>query len=508
MEVERFFIIAMSEVGIKNNFSSGSDDNLSQKVSRGALWVTVGTIVSRVLGLISSIILARLLLPSDYGIMAIAMATIAIAESLTQTGFGSALIQKQKRPEEFLNTAWTFELVKYLFLFLILFILAPIFAHFFNEPAASAVLRVISFGLIFRGLKNIGVVYFRKKLDFKKQFIFITVPSIIYVAVVIPLAFILKNVWALVWASIVREIVGCIISYIMHHYRPRLDFGIKKAKELFNFGKWILGNSLIVMIRQQGITMFVGRLLGIPILGFYNRAEAFSTMVFTQVTGVVWQVGYPVYSQLQVDSIRLKRAYLLTLQLLTFIGIPMAGGLFVLSRDFTHLFLTDKWILIVPAMQIFCLNAMIGFIATPAGIMFQALGRPSVGTKISAFGIIILGIIIYPLSRKWAMSGVALSIFLSTLITLPFNCYMAIKMAKCSLREFFKPVFMALINTGLMVTGIVIIKNYLFVQASFWQFFSLIFVGATIYFIVAYFFDRYFNYGIYKLIKERITALK
>ncbi|GAH79605.1 unnamed protein product, partial [marine sediment metagenome] len=172
----------MSEVGIKNNFSSGSDDNLSQKVSRGALWVTVGTICSRGLGLISSIILARLLLPSDYGIMAIAMATIAIAESLTQTGFGSALIQKQKRPEEFLNTAWTFELVKYLSLFLILFILAPIFAHFFNEPAASAVLRVISFGLIFRGLKNIGVVYFRKKLDFKKQFIFITIPLTIYVA--------------------------------------------------------------------------------------------------------------------------------------------------------------------------------------------------------------------------------------------------------------------------------------------------------------------------------------
>lgn len=498
----------MSEVGIKNNFSSGSDDNLSQKVSRGALWITVGTICSRGLGLISSIILARLLLPSDYGIMAIAMATIGIAENLTQTGFGSALIQKQKRPEEFLNTAWTFELVKYLFLFLILFILAPIFAHFFNEPAASAVLRVISFGLIFRGLKNIGVVYFRKKLDFKKQFIFITVPLIIYVVVVIPLAFILKNVWALVWASIVREIVVCIISYIMHHYRPRLDFGIKKAKELFNFGKWILGNSLIVMIRKQGITMFVGKLLGIPVLGFYNRAEAFSVMLFQQMTGVVWQVGYPAYSQLQVDSIRLKRAYLLTLQLLTFIGLPMAGGLFVLSRDFTHLFLTDKWISIVPVIQVLCLSAMIGFITTPAGIMFQAVGKPSIGTKISAAGVIILAITIYPLSLKWGITGTAVSILLSILITLPVYCYMAIKIIKCSVWEFIKPAFVALINTGLMVIGIFVIKNYLFVQIGFVQFFSLIFAGATIYFMVAYFFDRYFNYGIYKLIKERITALK
>jgi len=498
----------MSEVGIKNNFSSGSDDNLSQKVSRGALWITVGTICGRGLGLISSIILARLLLPSDYGIMAIATAIIGLTESLTQTGFSSALIQKQKKPEEFLNTAWTFELVKYLFLFLILFILAPIFANFFNEPAANIVLRVVSFGLIFRGLNNIGIVYFRKKLDFKRQSIFTTLPLIIYIVVVVPLAFILKNVWALVWASVAKEIVVCIISYIMHPYRPHLDFGIKKAKELFNFGKWILGSSLIVMIRKQGITMFVGKLLGIPVLGFYNRAEAFSVMLFQQVTGIIWQVGYPAYSQLQVDSTRLKRAFLLTLKLLTFIGLPMAGGLFVLSRDFTHLFLTDKWISIVPVIQVLCLSAMIEFITTPAGIMFQAVGKPSIGTKISAAGVIILAITIYPLSLKWGITGAAVSIFLSAFLTLPVHCYMAIKIIKCSWWEFIKPIFIVLINTGLMVTGIFVVKNYLFVEISFWQFFSLILIGVAIYFMIAYLFNRYFNYGIFKLIKRAMTALK
>ncbi|MBA7484889.1 hypothetical protein ES707_20420 [subsurface metagenome] len=140
--------------------------------------------------------------------------------------------------------------------------------------------------------------------------------------------------------------------------------------------------------------------------------------------------------------------------------------------------------------------------------MFQAVGKPSIGTKISAAGVIILAISIYPFSLKWGMVGTAFSVFLSTMITLPFNCYMAIKMAKCSLKEFFKPISMALINTGLMVIGIIVIKNYLFVQVGFWQFFSLVFAGATIYFMVAYFFDRYFNYGIYKLIKKRITALK
>ena len=486
----------------------GIDGDLSQKVSQGALWVTVAIICSRGLGIISSIILARLLLPSDFGLLAIATAMVSMMQGLTTTGFGSALIQKQEKPEEFLNTAWTFELVKYSILFSILFFLAPFFALFFKEPAAIAVLRVISFSLILQGLMNIGIIYFRKRLDFKKQLIFNIVPQIIYIILVIPLAFILRNVWALVWASVMGGLAGCVISYIMHPYRPHLDFNINKAKELFNFGKWILGQSIIVIITHQGITMFVGKFLGIPVLGFYNRAEAFSTGIFQQLTQIIWQVGYPAYSQLQKITVRLKRAYLLTLKLLTFFGLPMAGGLLIISWDFTHLFLTDKWIIIVPVIQVLCLSAMIGFITTPAGIMFQAVGRPSIGTKIATAGVVILAITIYPLYLKWGITGTAISFLLSTLITLPVHCYMAIKIVKCSVVEFIKPILLAMINTGIMMSGIFGVKNYLFIKVGFVQFFSLIVSGAVIYFVVAYFFDKFFEYGIYKLIGKRIKALK
>jgi len=492
----------------KIEMQEGIDGDLSRKVTKGALWVTVSGICSKGLGLISSIILARLLLPSDYGLLAIATAIVSMMQGLTTTGFGSALIQKQEKPEEFLNTAWTFELAKYFILFLIIFFLAPLFALFFKEPAAIAVLRVMSFSLIFQGLRNIGIIYFRKKLDFKRQFVFNIVPQIIYIIVVIPLAFILQNVWALVWANVVKGLVVCVISYIMHPYRPHLDFNIIKAKELFNFGKWILGSSIIVIIRKQGITMFVGKFLGIPMLGFYNRAGAFSTMLFQQLTGIIWQVGYPAYSQLQKVTARLKRAYLLTLKLLTFFGLPMAGGLLILSWDFTHLFLTDKWISIVPVIQVLCLSAMIGFITTPAGIMFQAVGRPSIGTKIATAGVVILAITIYPLSLKWGITGTAVSILLSTLITLPVHCYMAIKISKCSGREFIRPILLAIVNTGLMMSAVFGVKNYLFTQIGFVHFFSLVVGGAAIYFMAAYIFDRYFDYGIYKLIHERVKALK
>ena len=484
------------------------DSSLSKKVSKGALWVTAASICGRGLNIISAIILARLLAPEDFGLMAIAMAIVAFSQGTTSTGFESALIQKQDRPEDFLNTAWTFELARYLVLFLIIFFAAPLFASFFNEPRAVAILRVISLSLVFQGLRNIGVVYFRKNLDFKKQFVMEIVPLIAYISVVIPLAFCLRNVWALVWGSLTTGIATCLISYIMHPYRPRLDFSIKRAGNLFNFGKWILGSSILVMVREQGMTMFVGKFLGIPTLGFYERATVFSTKLFQQVSEIVWKVGYPAYSQLQLDPIRFKNAYLKTLQLLTFIGIPMAGGLFVLSRDFVHLFLTDKWISIVPLIQILCLQAILNFINTPSGIAFQASGRPAIGTKISTLGVIILVIIVYPLSSRWGMTGTVFSLFLSVLITSPIVWYMVIRIVKCSVSEFAKPVLFPLINMGIMVTIISIIKKYVLTYINLANFVGLIFVGVTIYFVIAYFFDRCVSYGIYRLVMERVDSLK
>lgn len=484
----------------------GIDSSISRKVINGALWVTAASILARVLTLVSGIILARLLVPEDFGLMAIAMSIIAFSQSSTSTGFMSALIQKQDNPEDFLNTAWTYELVRYLVLFLIILVAAPVLAAFFKEPRAVAILRVVSLSLVFTGLRNVGVVYFRKNLEFHKQFVMDIVPLVAYILMIIPLAFYLRNVWALVLANLISIIMDCFVSYVMHPYRPSLDFRIKKARSLFDFGKWVFGLGLLGIIRDQGIIMFVGKFLGIPMLGYYNRAEAFSTMIFQQVNDIVWKVGYPAYSQLQLDPNRFKRAYLKTLQFLTFIGIPMAGGLFVLSHDFVHLFLTDKWLPAVPLMQILCLQAILNLISTPADVTFQALGRPSIGTKISLLRVIILIIVCYPLSSMWGITGAVTSLFLATLIPSPIVWYMAIKTTRVTFMEFFIPVLIALINTGIMVCIIIVLKQYILNQVHMPVFFFLIFAGMIIYLACASFFDRYMNYGVYNLIKSRITA--
>ena len=482
--------------------------NLSKRVSIGAVWISIAGICARGLNLISAIILARILEPEDFGLMAIAMAIIVFSQGTTQTGFESALIQNQENSEDFLNTAWTFELTKYLVLFSIIFLTAPLVANIFNEPRAVNILRVLSISLVFQGIRNIGVVYFRKKLDFSKQFVLEIVPLVVNTFIVIPLAFILRNVWALVLANIATTITTCAMSYFMHPYRPRLEIKIEKIVMLFNFGKWIFGTSILVMIREQGVSMFIGKFLGVPILGFYNRAQAFSIMIFQQISEIVWKVGYPAYALIQFEPDRLKKAYLNTLQLLTFILIPMAGGFFVLSRDFVYLLLTDKWLPIVPLLQIFCLQAILNSINTPSGIVFQAAGRPSINTKISMFGTTILFIIIYPLTAKWGSTGSATALLFSSLIPSPIVWYMALKTIRCSFYEFIKPILISLLNTGIMVSLILTIKEYHGVQIGVIDFVALVFVGAITYSLMTLIFDKYAKYGGYRLIIERIAVLR
>ena len=395
--------------------------------------MTVASICAKGSTLISAAILARLLDPTDFGLLAIGTALIALSQGATQTGFESAIIQRQDRPEDFLNVAWTFELLRCLILFAAILALAPVLGALFDEPRAIGVLRALSLTLVFQGLRNIGVVYFRKHFDFHKQFALEIAPLALYVPLVIGLAVLLRNVWALVWANLAASLLTCILSYVMHDYRPRLDFSLKKAANLFRFGKWILGSSILAMAREQGTTIFVGKFLGIPALGFLNRADAFSTAIFLQLSDVAWKVGYPAYAHLHRSPSEFKNAYLKTLHLLTLFGLPMAGGLFALSTDFVHVILTDKWLPIVPAIEILCLQAAVTFINTPALVAFNAAGRPAFVATISLVGIAILAVLIYPLASRFGVTGAVAALCISTL--LPSPCFGARRCSSSDVRS-------------------------------------------------------------------------
>ena len=484
------------------------DRSLSQKVSKGAAWVTATAVVTRGFYFITAIIMARLLLPSDFGLMAIAMSIITFTQGTTDTGFLSALIQKQDKTEEFLNTAWTIELVRYIILAMVLFFTAPLLSIYFAEPNITPVLRVLSVSVIIQGLRNVGIIFFRKNLQFDKQFVVEVVPLITNIVLVIPLAYILRSVWALVLTTLATSIVTCLVSYAIHPYRPRLEFNRQKCKELLGFGKWIFGQSIIGVFLNQAVNMFIGKFYAMTNLGFYDRALTFSSTILQQIDILIWKIAYPLYSQLQSEPERLKKAYLNTAYFLYFVGLPMAGGLFILSKDFVYIFLRDEWLPIVPLMQILCLKSAIETINTPSIILFQAIGKPSIGAKRTTLTLILTALMIYPLSSLWGLSGTVFSLFLSNLIVSPMILYTGSKIIESDLLEFIRPLLFSITSTGMMIAIIYMAKVYLLHEIKIYEFIGLIVIGIISYFIITLVLERFFHYGLRSLIKERLVAFK
>jgi len=493
---------------VKDVKKNQNDGSLSQKISRGIAWVTMAAFVTRATAFITAIVLARLLSPADFGLMAVAMTIISFSQGTTWPGFESALIQKQDKPEEFLNAAWSIELFRCIILAVILFLLAPLLASFFADQRITPILRMLSLSILIGGFRNNGVVFFRKNLQLDKQSILEVVPLLANILIVVPLAFFMRSVWALVWATLAMNIVGCIMTYIMHPYRPRLEWNPEKIKDLFKFSKWILGQSIIATVLDQAVAMFIGKLHGISNLGFYNRAVAFSSSIFVQMEVMVWKIGYPLFSNLQSTEDRLKKAYLQTSYLLNFIGIPMAGGLFVMSGDFVHLFLTDKWLPIVPLMQILLLQSVVSLLVSPSAHIFQAVGKPGIGTKITSLTVILMVVMIYPLSRKWGLQGTVAVIFLSQVIVAPLTLYMGRRISKCTWMELLKPILFSVISTGFMMVAMMTAKFHLVFKSDFYCFIGLIFIGIIVYGCITYTLDKLFQLGVYSMVRERIMAAR
>jgi len=480
-----------------------SPESLSKKVVRGGMWVFGLRIINRSLGLIRTIILARLLAPSDFGLLGIAMLAISTLETFSQTGFQAALIQKKENVESYLDTAWTVSAIRGVILFLILFLSAPLVAKFFNSPQATLVIKVIAVSTLLSGFRNIGILFFQKELEFNKQFIYQLLATLVDVTIAITLAFILRSVWALVWGGLAANFVRLFMSYILHPYRPHVRLDKGEFKELFGFGRWVLGSSILIFLVTQGDDIFVGKMLGVTALGFYQMAYLISNLPATEITHVISQVTFPAYSKMQNDVKRLREAYLDVLQLTAFISIPLAGGIFILAPEFTQIFLGEKWMPMVPAMQVLVLAGLVRSIQATTGPIFLAVNRPEIEPRWQTVRLLVLIILIYPLSINWGILGTSIAVFFSTFVSTLGFCFMVLKVTKCEIQSFYKTIILPFINALFMVLILLILKNSV-PLTEIWQFILSVGAGIVSYLFVTYIFDKILDYKMRRLIKEKL----
>ena len=484
-----------------------SDSLLSEKVAKGGFWLLSVRAMDSVIGLLKLFILARLLAPNDFGLLGIAFLIISTLDTFSQTGLSTALIQMKDDIKKYLDTVWAVSIIKGFVLYGILFISAPYAAVFFKSPDSTVIIRVVGISILIRSFTNSGIVYFQKELELSKHFLYRLSSTIVNFSVTVFAAIILRSVWALVYGQLADCITGVVASYLLHRYRPRFKLDLDKVKKLLGFGKWVFGSSILVFLFTQGDDFFVGKLLGVTALGFYQMAYRVSSMPTTEITNVISSVTYSAYSKIQDNLPRLRKAYLKTLKLTAFLSFPIVGLIISLAPDLTVVVLGEKWMPMVPSMQVLAIYGLITSVAATAGPVFYSIGKPGIDTKNQLLQVILLVALIYPLTSKWGLLGTSLAVVITSLTVNIIVLFRLLKITQCKLWNVVRLLLFPGISVFIAFYSMIIIKeNYFFSKGIVELVLSIIY-GVSVYLSICYLFDKLFRYQIISTVKDSLVSL-
>jgi len=319
------------------------------RMLNGALWMIALRWAIRLTGLVSTVILARLLVPSDFGIVAMAMIVVSTLEIFNQTGQKLVLIRLENPTKEHFDTAWTVSFLIGLAIAAAILAASPLAELYFHEPKVEPVMQCLALRAILGGLENIGTVHFRRDLKFNTFFAYNVYPKLISFTVTIFLAFTLRNYWALVAGILVGQLALIVLSYVMHPHRPR--FTLSKVREIWSFSIWTFFRSVGYYLNGQIDQVVVGGFGGAAMMGRYAVATDVAQSPGREINEPMVAVLYPVMSRLQSDMPSLREVYLKTLGWTAFICAATGVGVALVAPDMQQLVLGDKWIGIAPLMS-------------------------------------------------------------------------------------------------------------------------------------------------------------
>lgn len=374
---------------------------------------------AQIIQFIVSIILARLLTPSDYGVIGLITVFIAIAQVFAQSGLGSALVQKKKADETDFSTVFYFSLAFSVVIYGVLFLSAPVIAEFYDEQILTPVVRVLSVTVIIGAANSVQQAYVQKTMQFKR-FFWATLGGTFASAIVgIAMAYMGFGVWALVWQQISNQAFNTVMLWLTLKWRPQKKFSFQSMKELFSYGWKLLCSSLIDTGYNNIYSLVIGKFYSSADLGYYNRGKQFPMLVVNNVNTAIDSVLFPVLAEVQDEKQRLKSMTRRAIVTSTFLIFPAMAGLAAIARPLTLILLTEKWLPAVPFIQFCCLTYAFWPIHTANLQAIKAVGRSDIFLKLEiikkVMGIIIL-IVTTPFGLYVMMLGNSISAILGSFI--------------------------------------------------------------------------------------------
>jgi teichuronic acid exporter len=431
-------------------------ESLKNKAIKGVGWSFVDNIANSGITFLVGLILARLLSPSEYGIMAMITIFIAISNSIIDSGFSNALIRKVEIKRIDYNTAFLFNLVISFFLYIVLFFASPLIASFFEESILVEVIRVIGFVLIINALSIIPRTIFVREVNFKTQAKVSLISSILSGFVGISMAIYGMGVWSLVGQQMARQLLNTVFLWTYSRWRPILEFSKSSFQEMFGFGSKLLLSGLIDTIYKNIYYLIIGRFYTATQLGQYTRAEQFNVIFSSNLTSVVQRVSYPVLSSIQDESERLREAYRKVIKTTMLLTFSCMLGLAAIAKPLIIILIGDVWLPAAYLLQIICFSGMLYPLHAINLNILQVKGRSDlflkleIIKKIIAVGPIVLGIFCGIKYMLWGSVVTSLiAYFLNSYYSAVLICYPTKEQIKDVLPSFIISALIAAIMWGI-----------------------------------------------------------
>lgn len=426
--------------------------SLGRQMAKGAAWLVVFRLVERGIGFISTLILARLLVPSDFGLVAMATSMLAALELLGAFSFDLALIHNQQAERRHYDTAWTFGVTFGLVKGLAMAALAIPAAHFFREPRVEWVMYALAVSATIQGFDNIGIVAFQKDLQLHKEFWLGLAKKLSGFAVTLALALWLRSHWALVGGMLAMRVTGLVLSYRMHPYRPRLCWSA--ASELFNYSKWLLLNNALIFLNNRGTDFVVGRFSGAQSLGLYSVAYEVANLPTTELVFPISRAVFPGYARLSADVPKLREAFLQVIGLVALLTVPAGALIGLAAEPVVRVLLGVKWLDAAPLIEVLALFGIVRSLHGPPGAIYLALGKPGFVAVLQAVQLVLAMALMISFVPAIGVVGAAWSLLIAATTAMCVNYIQLMRDLRLTLGALAAVVWRPLVAAAAMAAGV------------------------------------------------------
>jgi len=462
---------------------------LRKKALSGVLWTSLQQFSSQIVGFVVSVVLARLLLPEEFGLIAMLGVFTAVGWALMNSGLGTSLIRTDNPTEEDYATVFFFNLIVSVFLYLLMVVSAPYIADFYNQPRLISIVRWHSINLIISAFGMVQMTRLTKLMDFKTQ-LKISIPSTIISGVVgVSMAFTGYGVWSLVSMGIVQNITSSIQLWWYSKWRPSFVFSKVAFYHHFSFGYKLTLSGILDGVFVHVYTIIIGKFFAPALVGYYNRAEKLKQLPVSNISVVLSKVTLPLFAELKNDEVRLKSAYKKIMQLVIFLIAPILFIMAALAEPLFRFLFTEKWLPAVPYFQIIALNGILYPIHAYNLQILNIKGRSDLFLKLEIAKKILISVVLV-IAFQFGIYGLLVGSVIISILALLINTHYTGKFLKYSAFSQAKDLIPAIFMAFLVGASVYFIDFFLKDKIS-WDIIRLLIgslLGGGLYLFLAYIF--------------------